>query len=118
MIHRADADFWNDYHALPAAIRALADKQFALVKQYPHRHPSLQLKGIGQRGDREVWPALVWLKYRALAFKTPNEYVWFWIGAHNVYDAIDWTQCELIERVPGKVSGRPIVRGTRNGRQH
>lgn len=26
---------------------------------------------------------------------------------------IDWTQCELIERVPGKVSGRPTVRGTR-----
>lgn len=26
---------------------------------------------------------------------------------------IDWTECELIERVPGKVSGRPIVRGTR-----
>jgi len=26
---------------------------------------------------------------------------------------IDWTQCDLIERIPGKVSGRPIVRGTR-----
>lgn len=26
---------------------------------------------------------------------------------------IDWMQCELIERVPGKVSGRPTVRGTR-----
>jgi uncharacterized protein (DUF433 family) len=26
---------------------------------------------------------------------------------------IDWTQCELIETVPSKVSGRPIVRGTR-----
>lgn len=26
---------------------------------------------------------------------------------------IDWTQCELIECVPGKVSGRPAVRGTR-----
>ena len=26
---------------------------------------------------------------------------------------IDWLQCELIERVPGKVSGRPVVRGTR-----
>jgi uncharacterized protein (DUF433 family) len=26
---------------------------------------------------------------------------------------IDWTACELIERIPGKVSGRPIVRGTR-----
>jgi uncharacterized protein (DUF433 family) len=27
--------------------------------------------------------------------------------------AIDWTACELIEQVPGKVSGRPIVCGTR-----
>lgn len=26
---------------------------------------------------------------------------------------IDWTTCELIEQVPGKVSGQPIVRGTR-----
>ncbi len=26
---------------------------------------------------------------------------------------IDWTGCELIECVPGKVSGRPVVRGTR-----
>ena len=26
---------------------------------------------------------------------------------------VDWTGCELVERVPGKVSGRPIVSGTR-----
>ena len=26
---------------------------------------------------------------------------------------IDWTACELIEQIPGKVSGRPILRGTR-----
>ncbi len=26
---------------------------------------------------------------------------------------IDWMQCELIEKVPGKVSGQPVVRGTR-----
>ena len=26
---------------------------------------------------------------------------------------IDWTRSELIECVPGKVSGRPVVRGTR-----
>lgn len=26
---------------------------------------------------------------------------------------IDWTACELIEQIPGKVSGRPIVRNTR-----
>ena len=32
--------------------------------------------------------------------------------AHTDTD-IDWLACELIEQVPGKVSGRPIVRGTR-----
>ena len=26
---------------------------------------------------------------------------------------IDWTGCELVERIPGKVSGGAIVRGTR-----
>ncbi len=26
---------------------------------------------------------------------------------------VDWTGCELVERVSGKVSGQPIVRGTR-----
>lgn len=31
----------------------------------------------------------------------------------NLDSYIDWTGCELVERVPGKVSGRPIVRGTR-----
>ena len=26
---------------------------------------------------------------------------------------VDWTGCELVEQIPGKVSGRPVVRGTR-----
>ena len=26
---------------------------------------------------------------------------------------IDWAGCNLVERIPGKVAGRPIVRGTR-----
>ena len=26
---------------------------------------------------------------------------------------IDWAGCALVERMPGKVSGRPVVRGTR-----
>jgi hypothetical protein len=28
------------------------------------------------------------LKYRALAVSLAEEYLWFWIGEHNVYDAI------------------------------
>ena len=31
----------------------------------------------------------------------------------NTTSEIDWAQCELIECVPGKVSGKPVVRGTR-----
>ena len=34
-------------------------------------------------------------------------------GVASLDREIDWTGCELVERVPGKVSGRPIVRGTR-----
>jgi uncharacterized protein (DUF433 family) len=26
---------------------------------------------------------------------------------------VDWSECELVERVPGKVGGRPVVKGTR-----
>jgi uncharacterized protein (DUF433 family) len=26
---------------------------------------------------------------------------------------MDWSECELVEVIPGKVSGRPIVKGTR-----
>ena len=31
----------------------------------------------------------------------------------DTHSALDWTLCELIECIPGKVSGRPVVRGTR-----
>jgi uncharacterized protein (DUF433 family) len=31
----------------------------------------------------------------------------------NTDSEVDWMACELIEQIPGKVSGRPIVRGTR-----
>ena len=87
MTHRANADFWNDYRALPTNIRARADKQFALLKNNL-QHPSLQFKKLGARNGQEIWSARVTLKYRALAVKLPDEYVWFWIGEHNVYDTL------------------------------
>ena len=87
MIHRANVDFWNDYRALAATIRALADKQFALLKNNP-QYSSLQFKKLGERNGQEIWSARVTLKYRVLAVKLPDEYVWFWIGEHDVYDAL------------------------------
>ena len=79
MIHRANPDFWADYDALPAAIRERADKQFDLLKANP-QYPSLHFKKVGDRHGREVWSVRVNLKYRALAEKTEDGFVWFWIG--------------------------------------
>lgn len=87
MIHRANADFWNDYQSLPALIRERADKQFSLLKANP-QHPSLQFKKLGERNGQEIWSVRVTRKYRALAIKLPSEYVWFWIGDHGVYDVL------------------------------
>jgi hypothetical protein len=57
MIHRASADFWHDYRALPQDIRIRADKKFGLLKGDPN-HGSLQFKKIGVREGREIcWPS-------------------------------------------------------------
>ncbi|MBV8708385.1 MAG: hypothetical protein JO028_14435 [Acidobacteriaceae bacterium] len=87
MIHRTNEDFWQDYWALPAHIRARADKQYALLRANP-AHPSLHFKKVGVREGLEIWSARVTLQYRALALKYPNAYVWYWIGEHDVYDVL------------------------------
>lgn len=74
MIHRANADFWKDYHSLPDEIRAEAGKQFALLKENP-QHPSLQFKKPGDRDGQEIWSARVTLKCRALAVRLAGEYI-------------------------------------------
>lgn len=80
MRHRADADFWNAYRALPETIRSQADKAFALLKHDP-RHPSLRFKKIGAK-----WSVRVPRKYRALAIETEEGLLWTWIGSHADYD--------------------------------
>jgi hypothetical protein len=85
MIHHASTHFWNKYDSLPAAIRERADKQFAVLKANL-QHPSLRFKKIGDSGGTEIWSARITLKYRALAIKLPDGFLWFWIGDHGVYD--------------------------------
>ena len=83
MKHKAHADFWFHYRQLRPEVRALADKNFALLKANP-RHGSLQFKKI--RAD--VWSARVGLEHRALAFDLDGHFVWFWIGPHDEYDRL------------------------------
>jgi hypothetical protein len=79
---KALPEFWDHYHDLPDDIQRRADKQFALLIENP-RHPSLQLKPVG-----EFWSARVTDAYRALAVREVNVLTWFWIGPHDEYERI------------------------------
>ncbi len=82
MKHFASSHFWAAYTRLPKEVRALARKNFRLLKQ-ERRHPSLQLKRIGA-----VWSVRVGLHYRALGVDVEGGIQWFWIGTHAEYDAL------------------------------
>jgi hypothetical protein len=80
--HFASPQFWRHYRQLPAEVRALADKNFQLLKADP-KHPSLHFKKIGK-----LWSARVGAHHRALGLGRPEGVVWFWIGSHADYDKL------------------------------
>ena len=82
MRHLASPRFWALYHALPADVRELADKNYALLKSDP-RHPSLHFKRIG-----ELWSVRVGDHYRALGTDVKEGSYWVWIGTHAEYDKL------------------------------
>ncbi len=82
MKHLASPAFWEAYRRLPEQIRALADRNYALLKENP-RHPSLQFKKVGRYRSVRIGQ-----RYRALAVEADNDLVWFWIGSHADYDAL------------------------------
>jgi hypothetical protein len=80
--HYTSSDFWFLYSKLPAEIRELADKNYALLKENP-RHPSLQLKRI-----EELWSVRVGQHYRAIGIDATDGIQWIWIGSHADYDKL------------------------------
>jgi hypothetical protein len=80
--HYASSRFWALYEALPAHVRAVADKNFILLKAHP-RHPSLHFKRIGS-----LWSVRVGDRCRALGTDVDDGVMWFWIGTHAEYDRI------------------------------
>lgn len=82
MKHFASAGFWAAYDRVPKEVQAMADKNFALLKDNP-QHPSLHFKRAGR-----FWSARVGIKYRALAVEAEDGLVWFWIGTHTQYDRL------------------------------
>jgi hypothetical protein len=81
-MHRTTDRFWQRYWGLPKEVQALADKNFQLLKDNP-RHPSLQLKKVGN-----FWSARVGLAHRVLAVEDGDDRVWVWIGSHDEYEKI------------------------------
>ncbi len=82
MTHYASRSFWACYQSLPEPVRALADRNFALLKDNPE-HPSLRLKSVGRYRSVRVGR-----KYRALAVPVDDGLLWFWIGTHAEYDRL------------------------------
>jgi hypothetical protein len=80
--HWASTGLWAGYRSLPSSVRAVADKNFKLLKAGP-RHPSLHFKRVGK-----VWSARVGEGYRALAHDVDGGVKRFWIGTHAEYDRI------------------------------
>jgi hypothetical protein len=71
MNHFASPNFWKCYRALPANIRELADKNFALLQTDPP-HPTLHFKKVGRFRS-----ARVGLQHRALAVEVEDGLLWF-----------------------------------------
>lgn len=82
MNHFASPRFWSLYQALPAEVRNLADRSFALLQSDP-RHPSLHLKRLG-----DLWSVRIGNHYRALGTDVAEGILWIWIGTHSDYDKI------------------------------
>jgi hypothetical protein len=80
--HFASPQFWRLYRQLSPEVRALADKNFQLLKA-DSKHPSLHFKKIGR-----LWSVRVGAHYRALGLDKPEGVVWFWIGSHADYDKL------------------------------
>jgi hypothetical protein len=80
--HFASPQFWRLYRQLSPEVRALADKNFQLLKA-DSKHPSLHFKKIGR-----LWSVRVGAHYRALGLDKPDGVVWFWIGSHADYDKL------------------------------
>jgi hypothetical protein len=83
--HTASRRFWHCFDALPAEVKSLAEKNFALLK-FNSVHPSLHFKALA---SGKLYSVRVGISYRALGVPTPEGGVhWFWIGTHAEYDKL------------------------------
>jgi hypothetical protein len=85
MKHLTLPRFWTYYQQLPQEIRAVADKNYELLKADSF-HASLHFKKVGKQ--KQLWSVRVGDHYRALGREKTEGLIWFWIGTHTEYDRL------------------------------
>ena len=85
MISRRTARFKKAFASLPADIQEAARIAYRQFRDDP-THPSLHLKQV--HPSQPIYSARISLRYRALAVREGDTYVWFWIGSHSDYDQL------------------------------
>lgn len=71
------------YADLPEHVQLQARRFYRLFRQDP-TYPGLNFKKVD--GEANIYSARVGRGYRALGQMDGADIVWFWIGAHAVYD--------------------------------
>ena len=85
MISRRTPRFKKAFSELPQEVKDAARESYRRFRDDPS-HPSLHLKQV--HPSEPIYSVRISLKYRALAIKEGDTYVWFWIGSHSQYDAL------------------------------
>jgi hypothetical protein len=82
---RLTKEFRKRFKQLPGSVQEQAFQAYQIWRADPF-HPSLQFKRVSL--SQPIYSARVGLGYRALAFRTVNDFDWFWIGPHAEYDKL------------------------------
>jgi hypothetical protein len=77
-------EFWELYRVLPETVKRDARAAYRRFQENPS-HPSLRLEQINTRFGW-LYSVRVNARYRALAIKNQDHWLWVWIGGHADYD--------------------------------
>jgi hypothetical protein len=85
MQSRATRRFWRQLAGLPEAVQIEARRAYRIFRTNS-AHPSLHFKKL--EGEEAIYSARVGIGYRALAVRSGDRVVWYWVGTHAEYDRL------------------------------
>ena len=85
MKSRRTKQFRALFNTLPPNVQRLAHQAYRRFRTNP-AHPGLDFKQVSAKGP--TYSARIGIHYRALAIRTANYWLWFWIGPHAEYDKL------------------------------